>query len=62
MRKITYIVEIDLNSYQFEDGAKAIEFATIAASNRIDDGTKYKINIKVNIEEIPTTLEKEDIA
>lgn len=62
--KLKYIVTIDLDKFEFENGAEALKFAELAAANfkpgTYHDKVDVYMNLKVESEEDPVTEEDPD--
>lgn len=55
--KLQYIVTVDLDKFEFENGAEALKFAELAVANfkpcTYHDHIDVYINLKVKLEEDP---------
>lgn len=58
--KLKYIVTIDLDKFEFENGAEALKFAELAAAN-FKPGTYHdKIDVYMNLKVDPEAVEVEE--
>lgn len=48
-KKVTYIVEVGYNCFEFEDGVDAIRFARIAKQSFISDFARDRFELSVEI-------------
>lgn len=62
--RLKYIVTIDLDKFEFENGAEALKFAELAKANfkpgTYHDKVDVYMNLKVESEEDPVTEEDPD--